>query len=131
MEHFRVPSLARFEDDWHFTHVVGHRGVLYLSGVTGTDENGVVAAEPLRQFLQAFEHLRLYLEAAGASFADVLEMTTYHVALRRHLVAFVDAKDRFIRAPYPAWSAIGVSELITKDALVEIRVIARDPNAEI
>jgi enamine deaminase RidA (YjgF/YER057c/UK114 family) len=35
-------------------------------------------------------------------------------------------KDRHIFAPYPAWSAMGVSELITEGALVEIRVIATD-----
>jgi enamine deaminase RidA (YjgF/YER057c/UK114 family) len=35
-------------------------------------------------------------------------------------------KDRHIVAPYPAWSAIGVSELIAEGALVEIRAIAID-----
>ncbi len=28
-------------------------------------------------------------------------------------------------APYPAWSAIGISELITEGTLIEIRVIAK------
>jgi hypothetical protein len=39
------------------------------------------------------------------------------------------AKDRHIAAPYPAWSAIGVSQLITEGALVEIRAIAVDPRS--
>jgi hypothetical protein len=34
-------------------------------------------------------------------------------------------KDEFIADPYRAWTAIGVSELITAGALVEIRAIAR------
>ena len=127
MDHILAPALARFRDDWHFSHVVRHHGLLLLSGVTGTDEHGVVAPDPETQFEQAFVHLRWYLEAAGASMADVLEMTTYHVGLRRHLAAFTAVKDRHVREPYPAWSAIGVSELITEGALVEIRVIARDP----
>ena len=88
---------------------------------------GRVPAQPTAQFEQAFAHLRTYLEAAGASVGDVLEMTTYHVGLRRHLEEFRAVKDRHIGPPYPAWSAIGVSELITEGALVEIRVIARDP----
>ena len=35
------------------------------------------------------------------------------------------AKDEVIKLPYPAWSAIGVTELITEGTLVEIRAIAR------
>ena len=34
-------------------------------------------------------------------------------------------KDKYIEEPYPAWTAIGVSELAFLDALLEIRVNAR------
>lgn len=127
VDHIITPELAGFEDQWQFSHVVGHGGLLFSSGVTGTTADGAVAAEPTAQFEQAFTHLRQYLAAAGASLSDVLEMTTYHVGLREHLDAFCAVKDRHVAKPYPAWSAIGVSELITPGALVEIRVIARQP----
>jgi enamine deaminase RidA (YjgF/YER057c/UK114 family) len=52
-------------------------------------------------------------------------MTTYHVGLRRHLNAFVKVKDEFISEPYPAWTAIGVTELITEGTFLEIRAIAK------
>jgi enamine deaminase RidA (YjgF/YER057c/UK114 family) len=67
----------------------------------------------------------LNLEAAGLTFDDVVEMTTYHVGLRAHLDAFMRVKNEFIHEPYPAWTAIGVSELITEGTLVEIRLVAR------
>jgi enamine deaminase RidA (YjgF/YER057c/UK114 family) len=127
MEHISASGLETFEERWHFSHVVAARGLLLLSGVTGTGVDGVVASDPAEQFERAFVHLRRYLEAAGASLNDVIEITSYHVDLREHLDAFVAAKDRWIAAPYPAWSAIGVSELITEGALVEMRVIAVDP----
>lgn len=127
VDHIITPELAGFEDQWRFSHVVGHGGLLFSSGVTGTTADGTVAGEPTRQFEQAFTHLRHYLSAAGASLSDVLEMTTYHVGLREHLDAFRAVKDRHVTKPYPAWSAIGVSELITPGALVEIRVVARRP----
>jgi len=127
VDHLLASGLERFESEWHFSHVVRHGGFLFLSGVTGTDVEGHVAARPTEQFEQAFAHLRAYLVAAGASVDDVLEMTTYHVGLRQHLEEFRAVKDRHIGPPYPAWSAIGVAELITEGALVEIRVIARDP----
>jgi enamine deaminase RidA (YjgF/YER057c/UK114 family) len=129
MEHIITPGLEAFEDRWHFSHVVAARGLLLLSGVTGTSAQGLVSRDPATQFDQAFVHLREYLEAAGASLTDVIEMTSYHVDLRKHLDVFVTAKDRHIAAPYPAWSAIGVSQLITEGALVEIRAIAADPKA--
>jgi enamine deaminase RidA (YjgF/YER057c/UK114 family) len=127
MDHITVPELGRFEDDWHFSHVVRDRGLLLLSGTTGTDEDGHVSSDPETQFEQAFRHLELYLRAGGAGFADVLELTSYHVELRRHLDVFRAVKDRWMKKPYSAWSAIGVSELITPGALVELRVVARDP----
>ena len=127
MDHLTVPELAAFEPEWHFSHVVRVSGLLLLSGVTATSERGHVTADPHEQFEQAFAHLGLYLTAAGAGWSDVAELTSYHVGLRRHLDAFVAVKDRFLRHPYPAWSAIGVAELITPGALVELRVIARDP----
>jgi hypothetical protein len=34
-------------------------------------------------------------------------------------------KDEFVGSPYPAWTAIGVTELITEGTLLEIRVIAK------
>lgn len=126
-EHLIVPGLPDFETDWHFSHVVRTRRLLLCSGVTGTDERGRISADPAEQFQHAFEHLRLALARADATFDDVAELTSYHVDLRRHLDAFVAVKDDHIRRPYPSRSAIGVSELITDGSLVEIRAIARDP----
>jgi len=52
-------------------------------------------------------------------------MTTYHVGLKNHLQPFINTKAEFISEPYPAWTAVGVSELASANAIVEIRVIAR------
>jgi len=38
---------------------------------------------------------------------------------------FSSVKNACIKAPYPAWSAIGVSEFIPENALVEMRIVAR------
>ncbi len=127
VRHVVTPSLEAFEAQWHFSHVVAARGLLLLSGVTGTDVDGKVGDVPGEQFEQAFVHLRDALRSAGASLVDVVEITTYHVDLRRYLAEFTAVKDRHFQRPYPAWSAIGVSELITEGALVEIRAVALDP----
>ncbi|ALL79539.1 hypothetical protein AD006_30450 (plasmid) [Pseudonocardia sp. EC080610-09] len=129
MQHIIPPELAEFEPRWHFTPVVRSRGLLLLSGFTGVGPDGAAHEDPATQFEGAFDQVRECLAAAGAGLGDVVEMTTYHVGLREHLDAFVAVKDRHVVRPFPAWSAIGVDQLITDGALVEIRVVAEDPSA--
>ena len=38
---------------------------------------------------------------------------------------FINVKDEFVKQLYPAWTAVGVHELISDGSLVEIRVIAK------
>ena len=45
------------------------------------------------------------------------------------LDALVPVKNRYIKAPFPAWTAVGVTELYEPTALVEIRLIVRNPAA--
>ena len=113
MDHIIDPATAGFEDQWHFSHVVRSRGLLFLSGVTGTGADGRVAEDPGEQSEQLFRHLRQCLDAARASLDDLVEITTYHVDLHTYLQAFTRVKDAYLPGPYPAWSAIGVSQLIT------------------
>ena len=110
MDHLIVPELAAFENAWHFSHVVHVNGLSLLSGVTGTKPDGSVASEP-----GSSEDVR----------ADRRSSRSYHVGLRAHLDTFTSVKDRHLGHPDPAWSAIGVTELITAGALVELRVVAR------
>ena len=52
-------------------------------------------------------------------------MTTYHVGMGDHIQDFVAVKSTYIREPFPAWTAIGVSELAFPGMIIEIRVIVR------
>lgn len=122
---FAAPQFAHYPQDWHFSPVLLSGDFAFLSGQTGTRPDGTVSSDPERQFHDAFVFLAANLSAAGLTFDDVAEMTTYHVGLRQHLETFIKVKDDHIRPPYPAWTAIGVNELITPGTLIEIRVIAR------
>ena len=114
--------------NWHFSPAIESGGFLFLSGCTGSKPDGGIDDGIAAQTRQAFAKIRLSLEEAGAGFADIVEMTTYHVGLQSHLEAFKQVKDEFIPEPYPAWTAIGVSELAVPGAIIEIRVIARKPD---
>jgi enamine deaminase RidA (YjgF/YER057c/UK114 family) len=110
---------------WHYAPAVRDGDRLWCSGIIGVGADGKASPDPQTQFTRAFELVGLLLAAAGASFADVVEMTTFHVGLQAHLKTFMQVKDAFVHAPYPAWTAIGVTELALPGALVEVKVIAR------
>ena len=119
------PKFAHFIEDWHFSPVLDTGDFVFLSGITGARADLTVAAEPETQIRDAFQFAKEHLEAADLTFDDVVEMTTYHVDLRDHFATFMRVKDEYVSAPYPAWTAIGVSQLITEGTMVEIRLIAR------
>jgi enamine deaminase RidA (YjgF/YER057c/UK114 family) len=115
---------ARFEGDWHLSRVVEANGLFFLSGVTGCRADYTVSPDPEQQFRDAFSFLAEALATAQLQIGDIVELTSYHVELRRHLGTFTRVKDEFVIPPYPAWSCIGTTELITPGTLVELRVIA-------
>ena len=97
-----------------------------------TDPSAPLAAlEAVRdaeaQFAVAFETLAGILREAGADLSDVVEITSYHVGISAHMEAFMRVWARYLKEPYPAWTAIGVAELIVPGGLVELRAVAVDP----
>jgi enamine deaminase RidA (YjgF/YER057c/UK114 family) len=119
------PEFSNVPDLWHFAPVVDTGEFVFLSGITGVRPDGSLSDDPETQFRDTFGFVAMHLETAGLHFDDIVEMTTYHVALRKHLNAFIKVKDEFIGMPYPAWTAIGITELITEGTLLEVRIVAR------
>jgi len=118
-------GMENYYEQYHFAPAVRDGDRLYCSGVIGVGADGKASDDPETQFTQAFELLKSVLTTAGGSLKDVMEMTTFHVGLRTHLPAFMKVKDRYLQEPYPAWTAIGITELAFPGGLVEIKVIAR------
>ena len=119
-------SMQHFYDNFHFAPAVVDGDHVRCSGVIGVDfASGTCSADAAEQFDLAFKLLGEVLTEAGISYANIIEMTTFHVGLQEHLQTFLGVKDRYIAEPYPAWTAIGISELAFPGALVEIRVTAR------
>jgi enamine deaminase RidA (YjgF/YER057c/UK114 family) len=126
MRKILVPhEFSNIPDQWHFAPIVDTGEFFFFSGITGVHPNGSVSGDPETQFRDTFRFVAMHLATAGLQFDDLVEMTTYHVALRKHLTTFIKVKDEYIKAPYPAWTAIGITELITEGALAEIRIIAQ------
>ena len=108
----------------HFAPGVRSGRHLFCSGQTGSGADGKLDPDPAVQIAQAFENVGAVLKKAGVSFDDLVEITSFHVGLNEHIGVFMQVKDGYVKEPYPAWTAVGVTELAF-GALVEIKVTAR------
>ncbi len=121
------PGSEKTYERFHFAPAVRVGDMLYCSGVIGAD-GAKVPEDAGEEFAAAFSSLAEVLEAAGGSLDNVVEMTSYHVGLNDHIAEFMKAKDAAIAEPYPAWTAIGCTELAMPGARVEIKATAHLPS---
>jgi enamine deaminase RidA (YjgF/YER057c/UK114 family) len=106
-----------------FSQAVRAGDTVWVSGQVGMDETGAVAEGIENQARQAFKNLENVLAAAGASLADVVELVTFHTSMT-DIRGFSKVKAQFIPENFPAWTAIGIKELVMPQLLVEIRATA-------
>ncbi|MBB3267062.1 enamine deaminase RidA (YjgF/YER057c/UK114 family) [Azospirillum sp. OGB3] len=100
--------------------------LLFVSGQVGGREDGSPEPDFAKQVQLAFDNLRGVLKAAGATFDDIVDVTTFHTDPEAQFETVLSVKDRmFPHKPYPTWTAVGVTWLAGFD--FEIKVIARVP----
>ena len=114
----------RTYENFKFAPAIRAAGKTYCSGAIGVGPDGKVSDDPETQFSMAFESVKSVLAEAGLTFDDVVDITTFHVGLNKHMRTFMKVKDQYVNAPYPAWTAIGITELAYPGGLVEIKVVA-------
>jgi enamine deaminase RidA (YjgF/YER057c/UK114 family) len=99
--------------------------LLFVAGCTGSS---AIAGGPRAQMRRAYEEVGEVLHAAGASWDDVVSMTSYNVDFRQHIEAMTEVHREFVtKEPFPAWTAVGVTELYGPEDIVEVSVIALVP----
>jgi enamine deaminase RidA (YjgF/YER057c/UK114 family) len=113
-----------------FSQVVVASGqrIVHTAGQVSIDESGtLVGGDDLaEQTAQAMRNLGLALAAAGASYADIVKITTYVVGYKPEQRAVIGKA----RAPFfaqgkpPASTLVGVAALALPEWLVEIEAVA-------
>ena len=113
-----------------FSQVVAASGkrTIYTAGQVSIDESGALvgAGDLAVQTTQAMRNVGLALSAVGASYSDVVKITTYVVNYQPEYRAIIgNARAPFFanRTP-PASTLIGVAALALSEWLVEIEAIA-------
>lgn len=117
------PQSRAFQEQFGYASAVIHDEKVYLSGVI------VVASDdPEAEFVKAFEAMGRTLERAGSGWEHVLDITSFHLDIDASLPIMAEVKNRYVKAPFPAWTVIGIDRLYLPEAQVEIKIIAAAPD---
>jgi enamine deaminase RidA (YjgF/YER057c/UK114 family) len=111
-------------DAFHFSQANRVGDTIWVSGQVGIDDKLSPASGMAAQARLAFEAMNRTLAAAGASLDDVVELMTFHIDLRGEMEEFAKVKDEYFPRDYPAWTAVGVTQLALPELRVEIRAVA-------
>jgi enamine deaminase RidA (YjgF/YER057c/UK114 family) len=122
-------------DEWRYAAVRRIGDMLYVSGVIvnrNQGEGNDVAAFKL-QVRRALGRLRQNLVAGGSDFQHVVMINSFHVwqgpnfagTRDEQFQAFEDVIGEFMKAPYPAWTAVGTTGLLSDGGIVEVQLIAK------
>ncbi|WP_043062252.1 RidA family protein [Brucella anthropi] len=113
-------------DKHRYSAAIRSGDLLFVSGQVGSRSDGTPEPDFAKQVQLAFDNLEATLKAAGATFDDIVDITSFHTDPENQFEAILQVKDRIFSAPpFPNWTAIGVNWLAGFD--FEIKVIARLP----
>jgi enamine deaminase RidA (YjgF/YER057c/UK114 family) len=114
-----------------YSHIakVSKGTLVYVAGQVSSDASGKLVGEGNfeAQVEQVFKNVKLALEAAGATMADIVKMNTYLVAevSQDDLPKMRAIRDRYMnKEKPPASTLVVVSRLARPGWLIEIEVVA-------
>lgn len=110
-----------------YSHAVKKTGTpVFIAGQVGLDAQGRLVGErdAAAQAEQAFQNLRLVVEACGGTMDDIVKLNIYttDAAYRSAIVA---ARERHFKdGQYPASTYVVISALAVPQLLVEVEAVA-------
>ena len=94
--------------------------LVFVSGQGPRDYN----ADMETQFRQTFERIKVILEQAGGSMRNLVILRAYFVHFSRDLPVYRKVRKEYLVQPYPASTAVGVTELAPAGNQIEIEAVA-------
>jgi enamine deaminase RidA (YjgF/YER057c/UK114 family) len=114
-------------ETYRYSAAIRSGDLLFVSGQVGSRADGSPEPDFAAQVRLAFDNLAGVLKAAGCTFDDIVDVTTFHTNPERQFETVLAVKNQvFPSPPYPSWTAVGVTWLAGFD--FEIKVIARIPS---
>jgi enamine deaminase RidA (YjgF/YER057c/UK114 family) len=115
----------RFQEEWGYSDAVVAGDTVYLSGIVVGLRPGETDLEAA--YDRAYRHIGQILGRAGASWDDVVDISSFHTDIVAQMPVIVAVHRRYVTAPFPAWTAIDVDRLIPERGITEIKIVARRP----
>ncbi len=108
-----------------YSHAIQVGNLLFIAGQVAVDANGslVGKGDSAAQARQAMENIQGLLEAAGATFDNVVKLNLY-VTNMGDREAMGRARAPFLKPPYPTSTLVEVKALAHPDYMVEIEAVA-------
>jgi enamine deaminase RidA (YjgF/YER057c/UK114 family) len=110
-------------EEHRYSAAIRSGDLLFVSGQVGSRSDGTAKPDLEPQVQLAFDNLEAALDAAGCTFDDLVDVTTFHTDPESQFATIMEVRQRiFTKPPYPNWTAVGVNWLAGFD--FEIKVIA-------
>ena len=114
----------RFQEQLGYADAVVAGDMIYLSGVVvGRGDGETLEAA----YERAYVKMGAILARAGAGWADVVDVTSFHTAVNAQIGSMAKVQKRHMAGRIPAWTAIDVDRLIPDRGITEIKIVARRP----
>ncbi len=94
--------------------------LVFISGQGPRDYN----ADMETQFRQTFERIKVIIEQAGGSMRNLVILRAYFTHFSRDLPVYRKVRKEYLVQPYPASTAVGVTELAPPGNQIEIEAAA-------
>lgn len=108
-----------------YSQAIRAGNLLFIAGQVARDSQGklVGRGDVVVQAEQVMESIKALLEAAGATFDNVVKMNVF-VTTMEHREQVSEIRRRYLKEPFPTSTLVQVSRLADPDYLVEIEAIA-------
>jgi enamine deaminase RidA (YjgF/YER057c/UK114 family) len=125
-EFFVTPGYGQRQlERWHYSQAVRVGNRIETSGQGGWTDDMEFPGSGADEIVRAFDNVERTLRTAGASWADVIGVNSYHTVLDMDVFEVMSGQLRArIPTHAPIWTCIGVTRLGHPSMTVEIRVTA-------
>jgi enamine deaminase RidA (YjgF/YER057c/UK114 family) len=114
----------QFQEEYGFSDAIVVGDTIYLSGLVAGTRPGETDLKPA--YDRVYKHIGAILKRGGAGYDDIVDMTSFHTDVEAQLKPMSEVHKTYVKAPYPAWTAIGVAKILG-NGITEIKITARRP----
>ena len=127
VQYLNPPTLSKPTGYTHVVQVQGGR-TIYIAGQVALDISGDVVGKGdfNAQATQVFENLKLALAAGGATFDNLVKVTTFVTDMSK-LQALRTIRSKYYGEHAPASTLVQIAKLANDDLMIEIEAIAVVP----